>query len=257
MSTSSGLVTLKGWLSEPFPVLGITHFGAASSHGNTFRQSFNLRCWEDLSESVLLYFEQSDDSNAYLAPLSSISYMLRLSYSNESTASNAFQTLLLAFTRPLRQEFFLRFGASATTSLEFDRGAGGLAVLAESSSRRFSDIEVRLDEDFSNPILVVEMKKPAVFRATRDSRVPTLWNLAEIVAGLNNSEAVAGDRVRLDAVRQLHGYMDHLGLKFGILSSYDVIYVACRREDCGEETLLIYDGIVRSDRTTLPLLLTS
>ena len=245
MSTSIRLVTLQGWLSEPFPVRGITQFGTASSHGSAYRRSLNLGRWEDLSESVRHYLEHSDDTNAHLLPLSSTAETLRLEFPNESSASATFQTLLRLFQRPLGRDFFLRPEMPSSTSLESDGGAGGLAALAE-SPRRFSDIVVSPNEDFSNPVLVVEMKRPAVFRATQTSSIPILWNLVE-VAGLDNSEAVAGDRVRLAAVRQLHGYMDSLDLKYGILSSFDVIYVACRREDCGEKTLFISDGIARSD----------
>ena len=71
-------------------------------------------------------------------------------------------------------------------------------------------------------VLVVEMKQPAVFRANTSSAIPCLCDMGDRVGGPSGPEPLA------DAVQQLYGYMVGLELAYGILSSFDLTYVAYR-----------------------------
>ena len=129
-------------------------------------------------------------------------------------------------------------------------GVDHLAMRFAGSFNQKADLAVIID---GKPILVVEMKRPAVLKSSVDLFIPPLYPLGEKVGGLLKPEPPTEDVVRFEGVHQLFGYMVRLNLAWRILSSFDVTYVAhCLRET--GNMLFISEGIASTDSRFLGLL---
>ena len=241
----ANLMTLKRWLQQEFLVLGVSAFDGTPSSRSRFRQSLYLMRWVELSDSVRAYLEECDDRTRRLQPLLASSVarsFLTLNESNERSALASFRSLLVYLEEALAQSFSVREEERVPISVE-SVGADGLAALMASSSGLYAGLVVKVN---GKSVLVIEMKRPALFSRTVSSEIPTLCDLGDLVGGRGSDEPQAGDPVRLEAIRQLYAYMVGLNLVYGILSSFDLTYVAYRAGEFGER-LYISDGIPRTD----------
>ena len=60
--------------------------------------------------------------------------------------------------------------------------------------------------------MVIEMKRPAIFRTSVDSFIPSLHPLGERVGRPPKPKPPTEDVVKFEGVHQLFGYMVHLNL---------------------------------------------
>ena len=234
-ATSVSLLTAREWLEQEIP-FDFTEFGSASSTQSGRGDSLFFTHWVGLPDLVNEYVGQSDNSNRHLSPLSP--RMVRMGLTTEATASFCFTYVL----RSVIEFLGLPIGVDVIGNypiVDSERpDVGGderMATLA--APPVFADIVVTDDH---NPRLVVEMKRPGLFRRTTSADVPPI-HLRE--------ETHSGPPIvpMLGAVTQLFGYLKKLNLKYGILSSFDLIYVAHRQGEYGE-TLFISEGFHRGSK---------
>ena len=122
--------------------------------------------------------------------------------------------------------------------------------LAASPSER-ADIVATVD---GKPVLVIEMKRPGLFRRSIDSDIPSLLRLQEPEhGGRRRSQPTTEEDVMFAAVQQLFVKMCWMNLGWGILSSYNLTYVAHRQPPDGEVPF-IYEGYHCRDSIFLGLL---
>ena len=77
-----------------------------------------------------------------------------------------------------------------------------------------------LSLDGGRRFLVVEMKRPSVFRRSVNSTIP---NLCESALAASSSSPRTEDVVLVEPVYQLYRYMKSMKLGYGIISSFDVL----------------------------------
>ena len=211
-------------------------FGSASGTQSGCGDSPCFTHWVDLPDLVNEYVGRYDNSNRHLSPLSP--RLVRLWDTSEATASFCFNYVLRMVTEVLGPSIEVLANFPIEDSEGPDVGDDErMARLAAPPPPVFADMVVTVGGD---PRLVVEMKRPGLFRRTTWADVPLIHL---------RGETHSGPRIApmLGAVTQLFGYLEKLNLKYGILSSFDLIYVAHRQGKYGE-TLFISEGFHRGSK---------
>ena len=234
-ATSVSLLTAREWLEQEIP-FDSAEFGSASGTQSGRGDSPFFTHWDGLPDLVNEYVGRSDNSNRHLSPLSP--RMVRMRGTSDATASFCFnyvlRSVLGVLGLPIEVDVFASYPIvdSEGPDVGDDERMARLAAPPV-----FADMVVTVGE---NPRLVVEMKKPGLFRRTTWADVPLIHFRGEMPSGPRIAPM-------LGAVTQLFGYLKKLNLKYGILSSFDLIYVAHRQGKYGE-TLFISEGFHRGSK---------
>ena len=97
------------------------------------------------------------------------------------------------------------------------------------------------------------MKRPGLFKRSIDSNIPSLLQLQEPKHGRRRRQPTTEEDVMFAIVQQLFVKMCWMNLGWGILSSYDLTYVAHRQPPDGE-VLFVSEGYHCRDSIFLGLL---
>ena len=234
-ATSVSLLTAREWLEQEIP-FDFTEFGTASGTQSGRGDSPFFIHWVELPDLVNEYVGQSDNSNRHLFPLNP--RMVSMRGTSEATASFCFNSVLRSVIEFLGLPIEVDIEGNYPIVDSEGPDVGDDERMARLAAPPvFADIVVL---DGENPRLVVEMKRPGLFRRTTRADVPPIHLQEETHSG----PPIA---LMLGAVTQLFGYLKKLNLKYGILSSFDLIYVAHRQGKYGE-TLFISEGFHRGSK---------
>ncbi|KAG0591108.1 hypothetical protein M758_1G147100 [Ceratodon purpureus] len=157
----------RQWLQQTLPGV-IEDFGPTPSRRGGVHSPFQVAAW-DVSGTVDDFVGKFDDSSPDQAPFDT--EYLAYNEPSKATASTNFWVVLRKVGRLLGYNLLVQPNAQSRSSPRPNVDASQRAVMLASSSVQKADYGVSVD---GRQFLVVEMKRPAVFRRSANSAIPNL-----------------------------------------------------------------------------------
>ncbi|KAG0591105.1 hypothetical protein M758_1G146600 [Ceratodon purpureus] len=229
-------LTRRQWLQQRISRSIVRDFGVASSRGEE-PSSVSVNGWDRFLLDVDVFIQQSDDTSQVCAPFDEDN--LDFFNISESKACYNFNLVLTNVGRALGYTLDMQDNVRSISFSRSDENASRQAERMATSSRQSADFGV--SEFDKPPFLVVEMKRPAVFRRSATADIPYICEALEETTKAYPSPAA---RLAVEPLYQLYRYMKAMNLAYGIISSFDLTFFV-EREGEGElgEILLISEGI--------------
>ena len=203
----------RRWLRQELPIT-VTDFGPTASRRHEPHPALAVRHW-DVSRAVAEFVQKFDDSlrDQIILDVGALDY-IGFGDASEATAAYNFRYIINRVCAFLGHST-ARVEANAWSSRDPGKNAKALA----SSSVQKADYGLSLD---GRRFLVVEMKRPSVFRRSVNSTIP---NLCESALAASSSSPRTEDVVLVEPVYQLYRYMKSMKLGYGIISSFDLTFL--------------------------------
>ncbi|KAG0613049.1 hypothetical protein M758_6G072700 [Ceratodon purpureus] len=236
------LLTRRQWLQQRISCPIVSDFGVASERGEE-KSTVAVRPWDTFLSDVDNFIQQSDDTSRVCLPFDEGN--LDVFHVSEFKACHNFYLVLRNVGRALGYSLHMQDGVRPTSFSFSDENASQQAERMANPSGQSAVFPVcEPDKPF---FLVIEIKRPAVFRRSASSDIPSMCSaLLDTVSNKAEHKLY----ISVEPLHQLYRYMKAMNLAYGIMSSFDLTFFVKREGEFGD-TLLISEGITNTSSNFL------